>query len=234
MYLAGILALCALLHVPASGGVRSEFLSSASPFTPFLRQDPAQQPASSDPAAGSQSSQPKPDAAPTNQQDQPPPASSEPATPTAQKVAPAPPKPETAASKKKSVKKKTHAPTTPPGEPRKRVVHRGSTVEPTTQLAPGMTGEQAARQRENTNQLLATTDASLQKVSSRQLSKDEQETVSQIRRFTQQAKEANAAGDLQRALHADLRQRLRPHAEADVRDAQLPQRAERARGVDLR
>ena len=208
MYLAGILALCALLHVPASGGVRSEFLSSESPFPPFLRQDPAQQPASSDPAAGSQSSQPKPDAAPTNQQDQPPPASSEPATPAAQKVGPPPPKPETAAPRKKSVKKKTHAPTTPTGEPRKRVVHRGGTVEPTTHLAPGMTDEQAARQRENTNQLLATTDASLQKISTRLLSKDEQETVSQIRRFMQQAKEANAAGDLQRAYKLAVKARL--------------------------
>ena len=79
------------------------------------------------------------------------------------------------------------------------MVHRGSTGEPTTQLAPGITEEQAAVQRQNTNQLLASTDESLQKLTGRQLSKDEQETVTQIRKFMEQVKEADKSGDLQRA-----------------------------------
>ena len=41
-------------------------------------------------------------------------------------------------------------------------MRRGSTGEPTTKLFPSITDEQAARQRQNTNQLLVSTDASLQ------------------------------------------------------------------------
>ena len=71
-----------------------------------------------------------------------------------------------------------------------------------------MTEEQAARQRQNTNKLLATTDASLQKLSARQLTKDEQDTVAQIRRFMQQVKAADAAGDLQRAYKLAVKAHL--------------------------
>ena len=81
-------------------------------------------------------------------------------------------------------------------------------MEPTTQLAPGMTPEQAARQRQNTNKLLASTDASLQKLSGRQLTKDEQATVAQIRHFMQQVKTADAAGDLQRAYKLAVKAHL--------------------------
>jgi hypothetical protein len=71
-----------------------------------------------------------------------------------------------------------------------------------------MTEEQAAHQRETTNKLLATTDASLQKLSGRQLSKDEQDTVTQIKRFMQQVKTADAAGDLQRAYKLAVKAHL--------------------------
>jgi hypothetical protein len=62
-----------------------------------------------------------------------------------------------------------------------------------------MTGEQAARQRQVTNQLLAQTDASLQRLSGRTLNKDQQDTVAQIRKFMEQVRAAQEAGDLQRA-----------------------------------
>jgi hypothetical protein len=71
-----------------------------------------------------------------------------------------------------------------------------------------MTQEQAARQRQNTNKLLASTDASLEKLSGRQLTKDEQDTVAQIRRFMQQVKTADAAGDLQRAYRLAVKAHL--------------------------
>lgn len=64
------------------------------------------------------------------------------------------------------------------------------------------------RQRQNTNDLLATTDASLQKLSGRQLTQDEQETVSQIRKFMQQVKEADKEGDLQRAYKLAVKAHL--------------------------
>jgi len=64
------------------------------------------------------------------------------------------------------------------------------------------------RQRQNTNDLLATTDASLQKLSGRQLTQDEQETVGQIRKFMQQVKEADKEGDLQRAYKLAVKAHL--------------------------
>jgi hypothetical protein len=87
-------------------------------------------------------------------------------------------------------------------------VHRGGTEEPNAQLTPSITEEQATRQRQNTNDLLASTDASLQKLSGRQLTQDEQETVGQIRMFMQQVKEADKEGDLQRAYKLAVKAHL--------------------------
>ena len=198
MYLAGILALCALLFVSASGRVRGELSSSGTAPASSFQLVPAQEP-------------PKPDTSqnpPQPKQDttQPTPPQAEPSQPQPNAPAEASPSPPSsnsdqkeAAPAGKSAPRKKHAAKTADDEQHKRVIHRGGTVEPTTQLAAGMTEEQAARQRQNTNKLLASTDASLQKLSGRQLTKDEQDTVAQIRRFMQQVKTADAAGDLQRA-----------------------------------
>lgn len=204
MYLAGILALCALLYVSASGRVRGELssseIASAHSFQSSLAQEPAKPDTSPDVAP------PKPDAT------QPAPAPAEP-----QPNAPAQASPDVppldsdqknAPPAGKSAARKKHAPKAAEDEQHKRVIHRGGTVEPTTQLAAGMTQEQAARQRQNTNKLLATTDASLQKLSARQLTQDEQDTVAQIRRFMQQVKAADAAGDLQRAYRLAVKAHL--------------------------
>jgi outer membrane biosynthesis protein TonB len=210
MYLAGILGLCALLHVPANARVGSEFSTLGTIAAYSYRQNPAQQPAKPD-TQESQPAQPKQDAAPSApQQDQPsqPPPANTPAAapPSGTEQSPAKPKP--AVPAKKSSAKKKHPAKAASDEPQKRVIHRGSTVEPTTQLSPGITDEQAARQRESTNKLLASTDASLQKLSGRQLTKDEQDTVTQIRRFMQQVKKADADGDLQRAYKLAVKARL--------------------------
>jgi hypothetical protein len=205
MYLAGILGLCALLHVSANGHVRGGPLSfdSAAPSD----QEPAQQPSKSDSPAQPPQAQPdvKPAATPQDQ-GQPSGAGTQPQVPS-NSVQPPSPDSKAGAPRKKSASRKKHS-AGDGGEPQKRVIHRGGTVEPTTQLAQGMTEEQASRQRETTNKLLATTDVSLQKLSGRQLTKDEQDTVAQIKRFMQQVKAADAAGDLQRAYKLAVKAHL--------------------------
>jgi len=205
MYLAGILALWALLHVPISADV-----SSGVPLFAYKNQ------------AGAPDSQQKPSSA----QDQPaaPNPQSEPSKPDdskspAQQAAPSQPSAQPQAGtnqtqpgqakkpphKKRKAARETAA-TGPDGQ--KKVVHRGGTTEPTTQLTPQITDEQAAKERQNTNDLLASTDASLQKLSGRQLTKDEEDTVTQIRKFMEQVKEADKSGDLQRAYKLAVKAHL--------------------------
>jgi hypothetical protein len=59
--------------------------------------------------------------------------------------------------------------------------------------------EQASSQRQNTTQLLAATDANLKQISTRQINSTQQASVSQIRKYMEQAKTAEQAGDVQRA-----------------------------------
>ncbi len=80
----------------------------------------------------------------------------------------------------------------PPG---KIIVRHGGTAEPSIQLAGG---DQAAQKRNETNQMLGSTDANLKKISAIQLSADQQDTVSQIQQFVVESKAALAAGDLER------------------------------------
>src|SRR5207245_2918478 len=72
-------------------------------------------------------------------------------------------------------------------------------TDPTIQFSPGLTQQQASAQRQNTSQLLASTDANLRKISNRQLTPAQQDALNQIRRYIEQAKTADASGDLQRA-----------------------------------
>jgi len=62
-----------------------------------------------------------------------------------------------------------------------------------------MSDAQAQHQRENTNQLLATTDANLKKVSARQLTSAQQSMLDQINTYVRQSKAASDAGDVSRA-----------------------------------
>jgi len=211
MYLAGILGLCALLHVPKSGYVSSgpSFFAPGTVPSAAFNQEPA-----------------KPDSSPSTTQQEPPKPETSPAAPqqprpsdtvppqTANPSADSPSvqsgsgEPSPSTTKKKTTKKKKSSSRTAGQQAQKKVVRRGSTDEPTTKLSPSITDEQAARQRQNTNQLLVSTDASLQKLSGRQLTKDEQETVVQIRKFMEQVKIADAAGDLQRAYNLAVKAHL--------------------------
>jgi hypothetical protein len=71
-----------------------------------------------------------------------------------------------------------------------------------------MTSEQAARQRETTNQLLSSTDSALHKLSGRQLSSDDRNTVAQIRKLMEQAKSADNHGDLELSYKLALKAHL--------------------------
>jgi hypothetical protein len=81
----------------------------------------------------------------------------------------------------------------------KVVVRNGGTSDPTVQLSPKLSDDQASRKRDTTNDLLTATDAKLKEASGRQLSPAQQDTVAQIRSYVQQAKAATTEGDLDRA-----------------------------------
>ena len=67
------------------------------------------------------------------------------------------------------------------------------------QFSPRLTQKQQADQKQKISNLLAGTDAVLQKLAGRQLKISEEEMVKQIRMYMEQAKQATDAGDLQRA-----------------------------------
>lgn len=172
MYLAGILGLCALLLSPAPASERGRAFFVVDQQAPASPQTPEQ------PAAQGQDQSIQPANQSPNGQ----------GATTAKKPA---------AKKKKASHKKP----TPAGseDPKKTVVRKGGTGDKTVQLTPSVNEADASRQREATKQLLTSTDANLQKLSGRQLSKDQQDTVAQIREFMQQAKTADSKGDLERA-----------------------------------
>jgi outer membrane biosynthesis protein TonB len=176
MYLAIILGLCGL--APAFSGAaavsRAEVLAQGN----STQQDVA--------APSSQkSAEDKSPAATSPQEPQPPKASEE-----------AQPKPTTPAKKHR---RKHKTASDPNAAPEKRVVRNGSTGDPVVQLAPGMSQEQASRQRQSTTELLAATDSNLKQISGRQLNPSQQDSVSQIRKYMEQAQAAEKVGDVQRA-----------------------------------
>lgn len=179
---------------PAAGSVQ-EPAPSAQPDSP--QQAPAEEqksepaksePARSEPASsepGTPQTAPSPDATKPAQPGQP--DASENKTGTTTKAAP----------KKRRRRKPVAATTT--AAPEKKVVRNGGTAEAGTQLSPGVSDEQASRERQSTSQLLSSTDANLKQLSARQLNTTQQDSVSQIKKYMQQAKAAEAAGDVQRA-----------------------------------
>lgn len=106
-------------------------------------------------------------------------------------------KPKTTAQSKSTYRPKTTA--SPSGEPGKVVVRNGGANDDVVHLSPGGSQEQEAHNRENTDQLLATTEENLKLLGARQLSPAEQSTVDQIHSYMRQAKSAANSGDLARA-----------------------------------
>src|SRR6266852_4332202 len=177
MYLAAILGFCVL--TPPSVAVL------VPPAQLLLLAQDSQPPADAPPSAAPQEPAPAPDTTPQTPK----------AKPEASPKAP-PSKAKTAAKKRR---RKHTASATPGAAPEKKVVRNGGTTDPVVQLAPGMSAEQASSQLQSTTQLLSTTDANLKQISSRQLGQTQQDSVSQIRKYMEQAKAAEAAGDMQRA-----------------------------------
>jgi hypothetical protein len=79
------------------------------------------------------------------------------------------------------------------------VVREGGASEPTAQIVPGMSPAEAARQRQNAEQLLKTTDNHLTQLAGRTLDAPRQETVGQIRNYMDGARLALKEGDVRRA-----------------------------------
>ena len=194
MTLAAILTLSALLASPPSGA---------------LPQDQTQPP-SSQPQAQPETSKPQqptpepmPDQAPAEQPAQP---QAAPQTESPQPTSTATPPKASPVKKRRRKKKKT---TTPTEGPTKVVIRNGSTTEPTVQIAPGgLSKQQASTQVQTTTQLITNTNTNLQKLSTRQLSPSQQDTVKQVRTYLDQAKTATDAGDLQRAYNLAFKAHL--------------------------
>ena len=123
------------------------------------------------------------------------------------------PKKKKKTSKKKHVAKhKKPAPkkspeTTADAGPHRVVVRRGGTSDTGGQLEPGVPQSEADQQRQATEQMLQSTDASLKKVAQRKLTADQQDMVRQITFYMQQSRSANQEGDLGRARNLAVKAR---------------------------
>jgi hypothetical protein len=106
--------------------------------------------------------------------------------------------------------RRTHKATvaaTPGSEPTKTVVRKGGVPDPSLDLSSG-SPEQNSRQLETTRQLLVKADTNLKKVSGKQLSPGQQDTLKQIKSYMQDEKEAEAAGDVHRAYNLAVKVNL--------------------------
>jgi hypothetical protein len=82
--------------------------------------------------------------------------------------------------------------------PEKTIVRKGGISEQSIQLAGGSAGDQAQK-RDAANQMIAATEQNLYKLTGRQLSNAERDSVIQIRQFVDQSRTALTAGNLERA-----------------------------------
>ena len=87
----------------------------------------------------------------------------------------------------------------PDSGPRRIVVREGGASEPAAQIVPGMPPAEAARQRQNAENLLGSTGDQLKQLAGRTLDAQQQETVGQIRNYMEGARAALKEGDVQRA-----------------------------------
>jgi len=210
MTLAAILGLCLLLPSWEAANARYLSVTNVSQPTQSQKDQPSDSPSQS--SAG---------APPTDQQKTQDQSAKSPDQPTAP---PCPDNSQSASGTKSGCKsaqsnaakpKKHHtaqkavAPASTPatGTPPKTVVRNGSAADPTVDLSPAP-GPQEASRAQAYKQLLATTDANLQKISGRQLSPDQQDTVKQIKSYMEQAEGAAKDGDVQRAYNLAVKANL--------------------------
>jgi hypothetical protein len=96
-------------------------------------------------------------------------------------------------------KRRKYPVSAPVGAPRKVVVREGGAIEPAAQIAPGITPAEAARQRQNAERLLGSTDDQLKQLAGRTLDAQQQGAVGQIRNYMDGARSALKEGDVRRA-----------------------------------
>jgi hypothetical protein len=115
-----------------------------------------------------------------------------------------------AKTKKHPATHKSQAPAPKPTgtTPAKTVVKNGGTNEPIVDLSPDVNQKQASEQAVRTNQFLASSDANLKKISGRQLSASQLDTVKQIQSYIDQSKKAANDGDVQRAYKLAVKANL--------------------------
>jgi hypothetical protein len=82
--------------------------------------------------------------------------------------------------------------------PEKTIVRQGGITEQSIQLSGGSAGDQAQK-RDAANQMIAATEQNLYKLTGRQLSNAERDSVIQIRQFVDQSRKALTAGNVERA-----------------------------------
>ena len=92
--------------------------------------------------------------------------------------------------------------------PQKVVVRDGSTSEPDVKLARPMSQKQSSNQLKNTDDLLASTETNLKQISGRTLNPTQQETVTQIHQYMDQARKAINEGDLERGRNLAFKAHL--------------------------
>ncbi len=78
-------------------------------------------------------------------------------------------------------------------------MRHGGTSEPSIQLGGATGGVQTSHERDNTNQMLASTEQNLKKIAELKLTTGQQDMVNHIHQFMDQSKSAAAAGDPDRA-----------------------------------
>lgn len=78
-------------------------------------------------------------------------------------------------------------------------MRHGGTAEPSIQLGGAAGGVQTSHERDNTNQMLASTEQNLKKIAALKLTSSQEDMVNHIRQFMDQSKSAAAAGDPDRA-----------------------------------
>lgn len=91
--------------------------------------------------------------------------------------------------------------------PRRIVVRRGGTSDTGGLLEPGVPAPQADHQRQATEQILQSTDASLKNLTRRNLTTDQQDMVRQITLYMEQSRSAIKEGDLGRARNLAVKAR---------------------------
>jgi hypothetical protein len=189
------LILCCGFSAVVSAARQEQSQPAPAPDSSQPQSEPAQ-PEQASPEQTTPAETPQP---PPAQNTQPPP----PQTPSTQEPAPssAPKEASPAATKPKSTKKKRKPATKNEAgnQAGKVVIKDGGATEGAPQISPGMSDQQARHQRETTRQLLATTDATLKRVSATQLTPAQQSMLDQINSYIRQSKAASDSGDVSRA-----------------------------------